>query len=86
MTVLFFPILFAIHIFERYIDTPSNHYMRAFFPEEDDGSEDDPSVQDPEPVEGEREGMRISREKFEDIVKAFPDPLAVRSSLSSSGF
>lgn len=80
MVVLFFPALFAIHIFERYIDTPHNRYMRSFFPTEDDGSENDPAVQDPVPGAEEVDGLQISRVKFEDIIKTFPDPMAVRYS------
>lgn len=85
MKVLFFPALVLIRLFEHYIDTPHNRYMRSFFPiDMDTGEEDDPSVQDPlvDPSEeegfggrdGSDQGLRISKVKFEDIVKKFPDP------------
>ncbi|KAF8311893.1 calcium activated cation channel [Clavulina sp. PMI_390] len=76
MIVLFFPALAFIHVFESYIDTPHNRYMRQFFPESDDGSEDDPSVQNPVPGEEEEGGREISRVKFAEIVRAFPDPMS----------
>jgi len=79
MLVLLFPALLFIHVFERYIDTPHNRFMRSFFPSDDDGSEDDPDTQDPISSAEEVPGMQISRVKFEDIVKVFPDPLSVRT-------
>lgn len=75
MTVLFFPSLLLIALFERYIDTPHNRYMRSFFPLESSGEEDDPSVQNPEAAEEDaKNGRHISTVKFEDIVERFPDP------------
>jgi len=79
MLVLLFPALLFIHIFERYIDTPHNRFMRSFFPSNDDDSEDDPETRDPISGAEEVPGMQISRVKFEDIVKAFPDPMSVRA-------
>jgi len=79
MLVLLFPALLFVHVFERYIDTPHNKFMRSFFPSEEDGSEGDPEIQDPIPGVEEVPGMQISRVKFQDIVKVFPDPMSVRA-------
>lgn len=77
MLVVLFPALLLIHVFERYIDTPHNRFLRSFFPSEDDGSEDDPATQNPAPSVDETPGMEICRVKFEDIVEVFPDPMSV---------
>lgn len=85
MLVLLFPALLFIQVFERYIDTPHNRFMRSFFPSDEDGSEDDPAVQNPVPSVGEIPGMEISRVAFEEIVKVFPDPMAVRTRFKERG-
>jgi hypothetical protein len=79
MVVLLFPALLFIQVFERYIDTSHHRFMRSFFPSEEDGSEEDPAIQNPVPSPDEVPGMEISRVKFEDIVKVFPDPMSVRT-------
>lgn len=82
MTVLFFPSLLLIALFERYIDTPHNRYMRSFFPLESSGEEDDPSVQNPEAAEEDaKNGRHISVVGFDEIVGKFPDPNDVSTAI-----
>lgn len=85
MKLLFWPYLTLIVLFERYVDTPHNRYMHSFFPVEEDTSGDDPSVQNPEPAQEDvRQGLKIAKEQFDDIVKVFPDPNDVSFSCSIS--
>lgn len=76
MIILFFPVLTLIALFETYLDTKKNKYMRSFFSATDDGESEDPAVRDPV-VEDEEEGLEITRYTFNEIIKAFPNSYQV---------
>lgn len=77
MIALFFPVLILIALFETYLDSKKNRFMRSFFSASDDGESEDPAVRDPV-VTDEDEGLEISRVSFNEIVKAFPNSFQVR--------
>jgi hypothetical protein len=70
MLITFWPTLFFIALFERYLDTKHNRYIRSFFIAEDDGV-DDPAVQDP--LADEAGDLQISRVPFKSLVESFPN-------------
>jgi len=70
MLITFWPTLFLIALFERYLDTKHNRYIRSFFIAEDDGV-DDPAVQDP--LAEEAGDLQISRVPFKNLVESFPN-------------
>ncbi|KAJ1309032.1 hypothetical protein OPQ81_004713 [Rhizoctonia solani] len=73
--VVFFIPLTIIALFEAYLDTRRNVYMRHMFGATQDGEDEDPENRDPHVDEG---GLVISKKSFDELVKAFPN-----SSLSS---
>jgi hypothetical protein len=80
MMVIFFIPLSLIALFESTLSTTRNSWVKHWLRSNDEGEADDPSNRDPQvEEEGEDgEGLVISREKFSDLVKVFPDTQQVR--------
>lgn len=79
MLITFWPLLGLIALFERYLDTKKNRYIRSFFTAEDDGEADDPAVQNP--TTDEAGDLQISRVPFEKLVEVFPNTYHVSEHL-----
>ncbi|GAB1519738.1 Calcium channel yvc1 [Rhizoctonia solani] len=71
MFVMFFIPLTFIALFEAYLDTSRNAYMRHMFSATQDGEDEDPNNRDPQVTE--EDGLVISKKSFDEIVKAFPN-------------
>jgi hypothetical protein len=82
MLVLFCVPLSVLALFETRLDT-KNSYIRNWFTSHGLGDEDSPEARDPE-VEGEGE-LEISKVKFEELVKKFPNTLHVSSIFLTAG-
>jgi hypothetical protein len=76
MRTLFWLPLMVISFFEATLDTNKNAFTRAWFEANDEEDDDNPEYQDPE-VDGEEQG-KITKVKFADLVKDFPDTSVVR--------
>ncbi|CAD6589939.1 MAG: hypothetical protein TREMPRED_005579 [Tremellales sp. Tagirdzhanova-0007] len=78
LSTLFFVPLTLIALFESQISHSRSQRLRLYFsgsPPEDDG---DPKIEDPSCDD---EGGEISRTKFEDLVKSFPDTVMTESAV-----
>lgn len=74
MTTVFFLPLVCIAIYEVTFTTTSNNWVKTWFESPYDADDENPSNKDPE-VHGEdaENGLGISRVKFDDLIKAFPN-------------
>jgi hypothetical protein len=75
MTTIFFIPLSIIALFELTFYTNKNSWVKRWLSGRDEGDADDPSNRDPQ-VEEKGEGgqpLIISKVKFDDLIKAFPD-------------
>jgi hypothetical protein len=75
MRFFFFIPLVIIALYERTIQNPEHQaWMRSLLASDDQGRSDSPEHRDPDVSEQEEaNGMKISKVKFSELVKAFPD-------------
>lgn len=76
MTLMFFPTLAIIALYESTLQSQKNKWVQNWFIGRDqtDGSSEDPQHQDPE-VTGHdaSEGLTISKVPFAELIKVFPN-------------
>jgi hypothetical protein len=56
---------------ESVFRSKQNHWIKTWFHQGDDGEEDTPQVRDPETSE--QQGLQISKVKFDELVRHFPN-------------
>jgi hypothetical protein len=74
MFVVFFVPLTLIALFEAYLDTRRNVFMRHMFTATQDGDDEDPDNRDPQVNEGD---LVLSKKSFDELVKVFPNSFLV---------
>ncbi|EPQ59899.1 hypothetical protein GLOTRDRAFT_35258 [Gloeophyllum trabeum ATCC 11539] len=75
MRILFLVPLTVIALYES-ANRSNNHWVQEWFGREDDGNDDDPAHKDPEVnADDAAQGLEISRVKFDDLVKKFPNTM-----------
>ncbi|KZT29239.1 hypothetical protein NEOLEDRAFT_1174961 [Neolentinus lepideus HHB14362 ss-1] len=75
MRVVFIVPLTIIALYES-ANGSNSRWVQEWFGPEDDGDDDDPRHQDPEvSTEDAEQGLAISRVKFDELVKAFPNTM-----------
>ncbi|PCH40875.1 calcium activated cation channel [Wolfiporia cocos MD-104 SS10] len=73
LTIFFIP-LSLIALYEAELEPSRNRWVKDWISHPDEGAEDSPEFQDPPVHEDDAaRGLEISRVKFDDVVKAFPD-------------
>lgn len=74
MGTIFFIPLAVIALYEAELDPSKNKWVKNWLSHSDQGFEDDPEAQDPEPDdEDAANGLRISRVPFKELISVFPD-------------
>ena len=87
MTVIFFIPLMIIALFEAELDPAKNKWVKEWLAHPDQTLDDLPEHRDPEVdgLDAER-GLKITRVKFDELVKMFPDTLHVSLMCIASRF
>jgi hypothetical protein len=82
MTTIFLIPLSLIALFESTFNTRKNNWMKNWLRGNDEGEADEPTNRDPE-VDGKdaEDGLVISRVKFAELIKVFPNTEQVESSI-----
>lgn len=63
-----------IALYEAYLSPSKNRWIKSLLLHPDEGEDDTPLFQDPEPSEEDAgRGLKISKVPFEELVKTLPD-------------
>ncbi|KAJ7180384.1 calcium activated cation channel [Mycena crocata] len=73
MAIVFFVPLTLIALYESVADANKNAWMKRWLSGNDEGEDDRPEYRDPDVDDGEGRGRVISKVKFAELVKAFPN-------------
>lgn len=84
MMIIFFIPLTVVALYEAELDPSKNKWVKDWLSHPDQGFDDVPEHRDPE-IDGPEgsNGLKITKVKFDDLVKMFPDTLHVSNSSSS---